>query len=109
MKLVENFTVTDGAAVIFRADLAMRPLQRDEVIALHFMPSFVDARGTTVDGFVPGYTVDRVRDRTFGDNWLLVQPPGGIAFRFMPKFDWQPDQLYVVDQVSAYTLSIGLV
>ena len=61
----------------------------------------------TVADFAPGYTIDYVADRDFGDSWLLAHLPDGTPFRFMPKFEWRPDETYVLDRASGYTFSIG--
>jgi hypothetical protein len=71
------------------------------------MPTFTDADGSSVDGFAPGYTIDFVRRPPAGDNWVRARLPDGTAFHFMPKFRWSPDESYLVDQASSYTLSIG--
>ncbi len=106
MKIVTNVVVADRAAAILASEVKKRRPGSRDVLALHFMASFTNADGTTVDGFAPGYTIDYVPDRDFSDDWLLARLPDGTAFRFMPKFEWSADRRYVVDQVSSYTLSI---
>lgn len=107
MKAIDNVVITARAVARFKRELERRETRSGEVIALHYMTSFTNADGTTVDGFAPGYVIDRVADRRFGDQWLMAQLPDGTAFRFMPKFDWRAGETYVVDLASAYTLSIG--
>lgn len=104
VKEVSNLTVTERAAEILRLEAAK--LVAGRVLALHFMVSFTNRDGTAVVGFVPGYTVDRVDDGPFGDNWLMVRLPQIGGVHFMPKFEWRADQSYVLDQASAYTLSV---
>lgn len=106
MKTVTNVAVTDRAVAIFESEMKKRRPGSRELLVLHFMPSFANADGTRVDGFLPGYTIDYVADRDFGPLWLMARLPDGTAFRFMPKFEWSSDRRYVVDQASAYTLSI---
>jgi hypothetical protein len=108
MKIVTNVAVTDRAAAIFASEVKKRRPGSREVLVLHFMPSFSNADGTRVDGFSPGYTTDYVADRDFGPLWLMARLPDGTAFRFMPKFEWSANQRYIVDQASAYTLSIEI-
>ncbi len=71
------------------------------------MVSITNADGTVVEGFAPGYTIDFVVQPPSGDRWLAALLPDGTEFRFMPKFTWNPEGRYVVDQASSYTLSIG--
>ncbi len=63
MKTVANVAITDRAAAIFQREMETRRPGSREVIALHFMSSFTNVDGTTVDEFLPGYTVDYVADR----------------------------------------------
>jgi hypothetical protein len=105
MKVIDNLAVTSRAAVIFDAEA--KKLRPGEVIALYYMPSFTNADGSTVAGFRPGYTIDRVKDRVFDDPWILAHLPDGLAIRFMPKFRWQDHDSYVLDRESGYTFSIG--
>lgn len=107
MRTVDNIVTTPRAAAIFRLEKRRHWPRLGEVIALHFMSSFTNADGTTVADFAPGYTIDYVADRAFGDSWLLAHLPDGTPFRFMPKFVWRPDETYVLDRASGYTLSIG--
>lgn len=107
MRTVENVMTTARAAAAFRLEARRHIPRLGEVIALHFMPSFTNADGTTVAEFAPGYTIDYVTDRDFGDQWLLAHLPDGTAFRFMPKFEWRADETYVLDRASGYTFSIG--
>lgn len=108
MKIVTNVAVTDRAAAIFASEVKKRPPGSREVLVLHFMPSFSNADGRPVDGFSPGYTIDYAADRDFGPLWLMARLPDGTAFRFMPKFKWSAGRRYILDQASAYTLSIGI-
>jgi hypothetical protein len=107
MRTIENLVTTPRAAEIFRQEKRRHLPRLGEVIALHFMSSFTNADGATVADFAPGYTIDYVADRDFGDSWLLAHLPDGTPFRFMPKFEWRPDETYVLDRASGYTFSIG--
>lgn len=107
MLKIDNIVVTDRALAIFRGLRARQPANARLSIALHYMPRFVNADGSTVDGFAPGYTIDFVAQAPVGEAWIEASLPDGSAFRFMPKFTWRADEKYVVDQASAYTLSIG--
>jgi hypothetical protein len=69
------------------------------------MPSFTNADGTTVDGFLPGYAIDIEQSKPVGMHWLQVQVDG-IEFWFMPRERLRPELTYAVDQRSGYTLSI---
>jgi hypothetical protein len=104
---IDNVVVTNRAWAIFRQQLGRQAANARGVIVLHYMPRFVNADGSTVDGFAPGYTIDFVAQAPESDAWIEASLPDGSAFRFMPKFAWRADENYVVDQASAYTLSIG--
>ena len=106
MLQIENISVTDRAWKIFREQRARHVSNASLSIVLYYMPTFTNADGSTVDGFAPGYTIDFVTQSPAGDRWLKADLPDGTNFLFMPKFAWRPDERYVVDQVSAYTLSI---
>lgn len=108
MLQIDNITVTDRAWAIFRRAQARHQSDRRLLIALYYMPSFTNADGSDVEGFVQGYTIDFVKQSPPGDHWLLARLPDGTEFRFMPKFTWRPEGRYVVDEASSYTLSIGL-
>ena len=107
MQQIDNITVTDRAWAIFREQRARHQSRADLSIALYYMPSFTNPNGTDVEGFAPGYTIDFVTSSPPGDRWILAKLPDGTSFVFMPKFVWRPDEAYVVDQASAYTLSIA--
>lgn len=105
---VDNVTVTDKAWTIIRRARARHRSDPALMIALYYMPSFTNADGSNVEGFVPGYTIDFIAQLPPGDHWVVARLPDGTEFRFMPKFTWHPHESYVVDQASAYALSIGL-
>jgi hypothetical protein len=107
MLQIENITVTDRAWAILRQQKARHEPNAGLTITLYYMPAFTNADGTTVDGFAPGYTIDFAVQPPSGDNWVAARLPDDTEFRFMPKFTWRPDETYVVDQASSYTLSIG--
>lgn len=107
MLQIENITLTDRAWAIFRQERARHQSISDLSIVLYYMPSFTNPDGTDVAGFAPGYTIDFVTKSPPGDHWIVAKLPDGTTFQFMPKFTLRPDEFYVVDQVSAYTLSIG--
>jgi hypothetical protein len=104
MKVVYNLSITSRAAAIFDAEA--RKLRRGEVIALYYLPSFTNADGSTVAEFLPGYTIDRVKDRVFDDPWLLAQLPNGLTVRLVPRLIWQDNDSYLLDRESGYTFSI---
>jgi hypothetical protein len=106
MLQVDNVDVTERAWAIFRQQRTRNPAYASRVIALHFMPSFVNADGSNVEGFAPGYTIDFVDHIPTGEGWMQARLPDGSAYYFMPKFDWRVDKRYVTDQASAYTLAI---
>ena len=107
MLQVENIVVSDRAWAIFRRERARHTSTVKLSIALYYMPAFTNADGTTVDGFAPGYTIDFAGQAPVGDAWISARLPDGTLFQFMPRFAWRADERYVVDQASAYTLSIG--
>ncbi len=107
MRQIHNITLTDPAWAIIRMQKARHQPSAELSIVLYYMPSFTNADGTNVEGFAPGYTIDFVVQPPAGDNWLKARLPDGTDFQFMPKFSWHPDESYVVDQASSYTLSIG--
>lgn len=107
MLQIENIAVTERAWKIFRQQQARHQSNLDLMIALYYMPSFTNADGSDVEDFVPGYTIDFVAQPPPGDHWVMARLPDGTAFQFMPKFVWRPDESYIVDQASSYTLSIG--
>jgi hypothetical protein len=106
MLKVDNVDVTERAWAIFRQQRGRNPTNPSRVIALHFMPTFVNADGSNVEDFAPGYTIDFVAGIPPGEGWVQASLPDGSSYYFMPKFDWRADTRYVVDQASAYTLSI---
>lgn len=108
MPHIENINVTERAWAIFREQRARHASGASLSIVLYYMPTFTNADGTTVDGFAPGYTIDLVTQSPAGDHWHRASLPDGATFLFMPRFTWRPDEQYVVDQASAYTLSIEL-
>lgn len=107
MHQIDNITVTDLAWAIINKQRARHQPNAELSIVLYYMPSFTNADGTNVEGFAPGYTIDFVVRPPAGDNWIKARLPDGAEFQFMPKFGWRPDESYVVDQASSYTLSIG--
>jgi hypothetical protein len=104
---IDKITVTDRARAIVRQQQARHESNMGLLIVLYYMSSFIDADGSNVEGFAPGYTIDSVAQSPRGDNWVTARLPDGTEFRFMPKFTWRADESYVVDQASSYTLSIG--
>lgn len=99
MQLITNISITDKAAIaldVLKATFRQRP---DEIFALHYMTSFVEADGTTVEGFRPGYTVGSWKYRD-APMWALARFTSGMEFYFMPKFVWSADERYCVDLVS---------
>ncbi|MEO7223446.1 MAG: hypothetical protein ABIY37_13325 [Devosia sp.] len=107
MQQIDNVIVTDRAWAIFRQQQARHESNLGLSIALYYMPTFTNADGTSVEGFAPGYTIDFVVQPPSGDNWVMARLLDGTEFQFMPNFAWRPDESYVVDQASSYTLSIG--
>jgi len=106
MKSVQNLTATSRALVAFQLDVERRKPKPNQVRAFYFMPSFTNADGTLVKGFVPGYTIDWIADQDFGNAWLTARLSKEISVRFMPRFAWRDDGAYVLDRASTYTFSI---
>ena len=104
--LIDNITITERAWAIFRREQARHQSNPPLSIALYYMPAFTNADGSKVEGFSPGYTIDFVAQPPPGERWITAKLPDGTAFQFMPKFIWRADERYVIDQASAYTLSI---
>jgi hypothetical protein len=107
MRQIYNLEVTERAQAIFRRQQELHRADPPLPIALHYMPTFVNADGSAVEGFAPGYTIDFVAQPPEGAEWLRAKLPDGTEFRFMPKFVWRADETYLVDQASDYTLSLG--
>ncbi len=105
MLRLKNITVTDRAAEYFRRERARRHANARPV-TLIYMTSFTNPDGSTVEGFAPGYTID-FEDWEPGDHWVMATLADGTEIWFMPEITFRPDESYVVDLASSYTLSIG--
>lgn len=90
MQLITNIAITERASKVLRDQRAkFRPRVAGEVFGLFYSPSFINADGTNVAGFRPGYMVGSQTPLGLGDHWALARLPDGSEFLFMPKF--KPD------------------
>lgn len=98
---ITNIWATDRAYEVLREQRAkFRPRCRGEVFSLLYMSSFTNADGTTVEGFRPGYTAGSHSLEGLSDRWAFAQLIGGPDFLFMPKFEWDPGEEYVMEMAS---------
>jgi hypothetical protein len=99
MLLITNISITEKAAItldVLKATVEPLP---GEIFALYYMVSFVEADGTTVEGFRPGYTAGSWKYRD-APMWALARFASGMEFHFMPRFIWRLDEHYSVDLLS---------
>lgn len=94
---ITNISATDRAAAVLRREGAKFKGRAGEPFALFYVPFFVNADGTTVEGFAPGYMAGTMNVDRPGNHWALAQLADGTEFCFMPKFKWSPSDQYVVD------------
>lgn len=107
---ITNIWATDKAYDVLRKERArFRPRYAGEVFAMLYWSSYTEPDGTTVEGFLPGYSRHSQSPRGLDDYWAMAQLIDGPDFLFMPMFRWLPDEEYVVDVASARyaTFSIG--
>lgn len=101
MLRMTNISATTRAAELLDRHRAMfSPRDVGEVFGLSFISSFLERDGSEVAGFKPGYGVDSVSPINLGPMWALAQPTGAPEFLFMPRFEWQASEHYVVDVAS---------
>lgn len=101
MLRITNISATKRAAELLDRHRAMfGPRVVGEVFGLSFISSFVERDGSNVAGFSPGYYVDSISPMNLGPMWALAQPTGAPEFLFMPRFEWQAGERYVVDVAS---------
>ena len=101
MLRITNISITERAASLLRElQETFRPRVAGDVFAMAFMSSFVEADGTRVKEFRPGYIRHSVSPLERGAMWAVAQPGNGIEFLFMPKFQWRAEQRYVIDLIS---------
>lgn len=101
MLRIVNISCTGRAAELLdRHGVMFTPRHPGEAFALTFTSSFVEADGTPVAGFKPGYSADSVSPTNLSDMWALALPAGAPEFLFMPKFRWRAEESYVIDIAS---------
>jgi hypothetical protein len=87
---INNIAISKEAAVVLRkARSAFRPRHTGDVFAMYFVSSFVNADGTAVEGFHPGYEAGRLSLGGLKAQWAKAHLPEGLDFYFMPKFTWR--------------------
>jgi hypothetical protein len=106
MQHVYNISITDRAAKFLREDRARSRLDAGDVLAFGFISRFVNADGSTVHGFEPGYMATAQPASEVSESDLVAQLPDGTVFYFMPKFQWEAEEHYLVDLVG-FMFSIG--
>ena len=90
---ITNIWATDKAYELLRKERArFRPRREGEVFAMLYWSSFTEPDGTTVVGFVPGYSRHSQSPHGLGDHWAMAQLIDGPDFLFMPMFRWQSDE-----------------
>lgn len=102
---ITNISASSRAAAVLRREGAKFKGQAGEPFALFYMPFFVNADGTTVEGFEPGYAAGPMNVDRPGDHWVLARLADGTEFCFMPKFKWSLGAHYIIDMAgSAFAL-----
>jgi hypothetical protein len=97
---ITNITITDHAAEVYDLELLRHQVKADEVVELGRMVAATDRDGVTLEGFLPGYALGPKRRKDVGPGDVLAVLPNGMQFYFWPRFEWGPDERYVVDIAS---------
>lgn len=100
MLLLTNISITDRAAAVLQQEKLAFRARRGDVFALVYMFSFVNADGTIVEGFRPGYMAGPWPVEYLSARWAVARLPDGIEFHFMPRFEWNARARYIMDLVS---------
>jgi hypothetical protein len=100
MKLISNISLSERALAVFKRERAAVSVRAGEVFALAYMFSFVNADGSTVKGFRPGYMAGAWPAAQLSEKWALAKPPDSAEFYFLPRFKWRARDHYVIDLVS---------
>jgi hypothetical protein len=99
---ITNIAITPAAHRILREERAcFEPRREGDVFGLVYMFMFTDPDGTPVAGFRPGYSVESVSPVDEGDHWAMAQLIDGPDFVFLPRFEWNPTEQYIVDVASS--------
>ena len=109
MLWITNISISPAATLVLDQERATFKRHGSDVFALIYMFSFINADGTAVADFHPGYTAGAWGAEYLGAKWALARLPHGLEFYFLPRFEWKVHERYVVDIVShRYALfSIG--
>jgi hypothetical protein len=104
MLLIDKLSVTETALARIGLEVARLKPRASDVMVLSYMSRFVNADGTTVRGFSPGYTIEFEPKHDGGDIWAKARLPDGTELYFIPRF--RSASACVMDVASSYTLSI---
>ena len=106
MQVIESLTVSERALVRISREVARLKPDASDIMVLTFMSRFINADGTTVDGFAPGYTIEFVRDHKGRGIWAKAHLPDGTEIHFIPRLASFHGKSYALDVASGYTLSL---
>jgi len=97
MLLITNISLATRATEDFQRQRLAFNADPGEVFALVWVSSHVNADGTAVPGFEPGYMCGPLYAKGLASPWAIAQLPDGSCFHFMPRFKWDAEERYVVD------------
>jgi len=100
MQPVTNISITETARKVLDRRKASFKTGPRSVLAICYESSFTNSDGTTVAGFVPGYTIVSWPLDYLGPGWLLIRLVHGAEFYLMPRFRWDTNERYVMDLLS---------
>ncbi len=106
MMFITNISLAKQAESEFHRKRLAFKARAGEVFALVWVSRYVNADGTAVAGFKPGYMCGPLYSDGLGSHWALAQLPDGSQFHFMPRFKWSARERYVVDK-QGFLFSIG--
>ena len=106
MQHIHNISITAPAERFLRQQMARTRLREGDIWSLGFISRFVNADGSTVDRFVPGYMVEAWPRASLTERYLVAHLPDETVFYFLPKFNWSASERYVVD-LDGFMFSIG--
>ena len=102
IRRIANVSITKQAALALDREKATIRLRPGDVFALIYVSSYVNADGSTVTGFQPGYMASAFPRGADDTGWMVAQLSSGAQFHFMPtRFVWRADAHYVVDLIGS--------
>lgn len=106
MQVIKSLTASQPALAVISRDRVRLRAEPSDIMVLDYLIRFVNADGTNVEGFAPGYTIGFERDHWGGAIWAKAYLPDGTEVHFIPRLDDVHGKNYVLDVASGYTLSM---